>query len=131
MEFEFIAPGIVTLWTGALDAGTGAYDQGKREGGFSLRNFNGLTPETESTCHYFWSVANGYRQDDPSATEQVFKEVGATFLEDKVIVEGQQQRLDESGDQTLIDIATDGARLHMRRTIERLIAEERVEQAAE
>ena len=64
-EFEFVAPAVVLQWVGAIDAGTGAYDQGKRDGGFSLRIFHALTPETETTCHYFWCGANGYAQDDP------------------------------------------------------------------
>jgi hypothetical protein len=58
-EFEFVAPSSVLQRTGAADAGTGAYE-GKRDGGFQFRLFHGLTPETETSCFYFWSVANGY-----------------------------------------------------------------------
>jgi phenylpropionate dioxygenase-like ring-hydroxylating dioxygenase large terminal subunit len=125
-EFEFIAPGFVLVWTGAVDAGTGAYDQNKREGGFALRSLHALTPETETSCHYFWSAANGYRQDDPLTTEQLFSELAAAFLEDKVMVEAQQSRLLELGADRLVDIASDSARVHMRRTVDRLIEQERV-----
>jgi hypothetical protein len=59
-EFEFVAPSSVLQWTGAADVGTGAYE-GKGDGGFQFRLFHGLTPETETSCFYFWSVANGYR----------------------------------------------------------------------
>jgi phenylpropionate dioxygenase-like ring-hydroxylating dioxygenase large terminal subunit len=130
-EFEFIAPGNIIQWTGAVDAVTGRYAEGNREGGFSLRIFHGLTPETESSCFYFWSTANGYRQDEPAATEQLYDEIARTFLEDKVVVEAQQARLDERGEAGLVDIESDGARLHMRRTVERLLAEEQAAQAAE
>jgi vanillate O-demethylase monooxygenase subunit len=125
-EFEFIAPGFVLVWTGAVDAGTGAYDQNKREGGFALRSLHALTPETETSCHYFWSAANGYRQDDPQTTEQLFSELAAAFLEDKVMVEAQQLRLQELGADRLVDIASDSARVHMRRTVDRLIEQEAV-----
>ena len=40
------------------------------------------------------------------------------------MVEGQQARLAELGETGLVDIATDAARLHMRRTVERLLAED-------
>jgi vanillate O-demethylase monooxygenase subunit len=130
-EFEFIAPSTIIQWSGALDAGTGAYDQGKREGGFSLRIFHSLTPETDTSCFYFWSTANGYRQDDPAATEQLFQEIGTAFTEDKRVVEGQQARLTELGEQGLVDIQNDAARLHMRRVVERRIAEEGARVAAE
>ena len=89
-----------------------------------FRLFHGLTPETDTSCFYFWSAANGFRQDEPAATEQFFDQVAAAFLEDKTVVEGQQPRLTELGETALVDIATDAARLHMRRTVERLLAEE-------
>jgi vanillate O-demethylase monooxygenase subunit len=130
-EFEFIAPGSIIQWSGALDVGLGAYETGPRAGGFSLRLYHGLTPETDTSCFYFWSTANGYRQDDPAATEQLYQEIASTFLEDKAIVEGQQALLTETGESGLVDIASDGARLHMRRTVEKLIAEENAQMAAE
>ncbi len=126
-EFEFIAPGIVTQWVGAIDAGTGAYDRGKRDGGFSLRIIHGLTPETETTCHYFWCGSNGYRQDDPNATVELFGELEIAFKQDQWIVQRQQARLLEIGEDRLINIVADGARVHMRRIVERLAARERAE----
>jgi phenylpropionate dioxygenase-like ring-hydroxylating dioxygenase large terminal subunit len=130
LEREYIAPGTVLLWTGAVEAGIGAYEHNRREGGFSLRMFNGLTPETETSSFYFWSAANGYRQNEPEATEQVFAEVNSTFDEDKVVVEAQQKRMTEFGDAGLVDIVTDSTRLHMRRIIERMLTE-RAHRAAE
>ena len=97
-----------------------------------IRLFHGLTSETDTSCFYFWSAANGFRQDEPAATEQLFAQVAAAFLEDKTVVEGQQLRLTELGEAVLVDIVTDAARLHMRRTVERLLEEEaRMELAAE
>jgi phenylpropionate dioxygenase-like ring-hydroxylating dioxygenase large terminal subunit len=72
----------------------------------------------------FWSAANGYRQTDPVATEQLYREIAPTFLEDKEMVEAQQRRLDELGEQGLVDIATDANRMHMRRIVEQLIVAE-------
>lgn len=123
-EFDYVAPGNVALWSGALNVGEGAYENGKREGGFSLRTLNVLTPETESSCFYFWSSAIGYNQDDPEAIEQMFKAVEETFLEDKAMVEGQQLRLEEFGETSLIGIANDSTRIQMRRTVEKMLAEE-------
>jgi phenylpropionate dioxygenase-like ring-hydroxylating dioxygenase large terminal subunit len=127
-EFEFIAPASVIQWTGALDVGKGAYEEGNREGGFSLRLFHGLTPETETSCHYFWSTANGYRQDEPAATEQLYDEIAAAFLEDKAVVEEQQARLTELGEGDIVDIVSDVARIHMRRVVDRMLAAEQTRQ---
>ena len=103
---------------------------GKRDGGFQFRLFHGLTPETETSCFYFWSVANGYRQNEPEATEQLYREIAPTFVEDKDMVEAQQARLSEFGEQGLVDIASDANRVIMRRMVERM-AQEKEALAAE
>jgi len=122
-RFEFVAPGAVLQWTGATDAG-GYRDGDTSNSKLAFRLYHGLTPETDTSCFYFWSAANGFRQDDPVATEQFFDQVAAAFLEDKEMVEAQQTRLGELGEAALVDIASDAVRLHMRRTVERLLAEE-------
>jgi vanillate O-demethylase monooxygenase subunit len=119
----------VLQWSGAVKAGRGEFHDfrynGSREGGFSLRLLHGITPETESTCCYFWSTANGYRQDDPAATADLFDEIARAFDQDKTVLEAQQVRLDESPNVPLVDIHGDGARIHARRAVERmLLAEE-------
>ena len=123
-EFEYIAPGNIVQWSGALAVGQGAQEKREQDGGFQLRLFHGLTPETDTTCFYFWSTANGYRQDDPQATEILYSEIDRAFLEDKVFVEGQQAILSATGEDRLVDIVSDAARVHMRRTVNRLIAQE-------
>ena len=127
--FEFIAPGSVLQLSAADEAG--AYASGKVDDSkLQFRLFHGLTPETDTTCFYFWSAANGFRPSDPAATEGLFNETSAAFKEDLIMVEAQQARLSQIGETALVDIATDAARLHMRRTVDRLIAEEAHELAA-
>jgi phenylpropionate dioxygenase-like ring-hydroxylating dioxygenase large terminal subunit len=127
-SFEFIAPSSVLQWTGATDAGSGVAPDDFR---FQFRLFHGLTPETETSCLYFWSAANGYRQNEPEATEQLYREIAPTFLEDQEMVEAQQARLTELGEGGLIDIASDATRMTMRRLVERMIAAEQRQEAAE
>ena len=123
-EFEYVAPGNILQWSGALDVGLDAMNNRDQPGGFSLRLFHGLTPETDGTCFYFWSTANGYRQDEPQATEDLFHEISIAFNEDKQIVEAQQKTLEARGEVGLVDIVSDAARVHMRRTVIRIIADE-------
>jgi len=132
-KFEFIAPGSILQFSGADEAGTyeGGNDDKVESSKLQFRLFHGLTPETDTTCFYFWSTANGFRPGDPAATEQLFDEVSAAFNEDRTVVEAQQSRLSELGETDLVDIATDSARLHMRRTVDRLMAEDAQALAAE
>ena len=108
-RFEFVAPGSVLQWTGAADAG-GYRDGDTSDSKLAFRLYHALTPETETSCFYFWSAANGFRQDEPAATEQFFEQVAAAFLEDKTVVEAQQARLSELGEAALVDIASDSVR---------------------
>ena len=83
-EFEYVGPSIVLQWSGAIEVGKGAREDRDQEG-FHLRLLHAATPETDTTFHYFWSTANGYRQNDPAATEEMYSEIYPTFIEDKVI----------------------------------------------
>ena len=76
-------------------------------------------------------MANGYRQNEPEATEQLYQEIAPTFVEDRVMVEAQQARLGEFGEAGLVDIASDATRMQMRRMVERLIGGQQSAVAAE
>ncbi len=128
-EFELYAPSNVLQFSGALDAGTGAYDLGKREGGFALRIFHGVTPETDSTCLYFWTAANGYRTSDPAATESLHEQIAFTFNEDKAFLEAQQKRMQGTDPGRLVDIQSDGPRVLVGRHLRQLLAQERAVEA--
>jgi len=128
--FEFIAPGSIVQLSAADEAGS-FQDGDVTDSRLQFRLFHGLTPETDTTCFYFWSTANGFRPNDPAATEQLFHEIGTAIREDLIVVEGQQARLSELGEDTLVDIAADAARLHMRRTMERMLADDAPALAAE
>jgi vanillate O-demethylase monooxygenase subunit len=126
--FEFVAPSTILQWTGATDAGSGVEPD---DFAFQFRLYHGLTPETETSCFYFWSAANGYRQDEPATTEQLFGEIAFAFREDAAMVEAQQARLREFGEDGLVDIASDATRMTMRRHVDRMLAAEQQQQAAE
>ncbi len=123
-DFEYIAPGSVVQWSGALPVGRGAMENRDQPGGFSLRLYHGATPETEGSCFYFWTPANGYRTDDPKATKDLYNEIAYTFTEDMAFLEGQNARLMADPRRPLVDIKHDGARVHARRAIERMIRDE-------
>ena len=49
-----------------------------------------ITPETETSTHYFWAFARNFRLDEPAVTEFLRDNVRRTFDEDKVMLESQQ-----------------------------------------
>lgn len=123
-DFEYIAPGSVVQWTGALEVGRGAEHNRDQKGGFSLRLYHGATPETEDTCFYFWTPANGYKPESQEATDVLYEEIRRTFLEDITFLEAQQETLKRTSEDGLIDVKHDVARLPARRAVEKLIRAE-------
>jgi len=78
----------VLVWTGAMDAGTGELTDPARQG-FHMRGFHGVTPETETSAHYFWTIATNPHADREDVTQLVVDQTAATFEEDKVVIEAQ------------------------------------------
>ena len=122
-EFEYVAPSCILQFTGAKDVGTGAYE-GDRDGGFGLRIFYGITPETEDTSWFIWSFANGHRQNEPGATEALFRSLEQAFKEDEDVLDLQQKRLKQFPGRPLVNIKSDGARMVARRAVGRLVGAE-------
>ncbi|MDF2114691.1 aromatic ring-hydroxylating dioxygenase subunit alpha [Roseiarcaceae bacterium H3SJ34-1] len=92
--FEWRAPSYIKLTLGARETGTDV-----PVGTPTHRVLNALTPETETTTHYFWSTARDWALDDPKIDAIYFNMTVEAFNEDKAIVEQQQDYIsgDESG----------------------------------
>ncbi|MDC8784666.1 aromatic ring-hydroxylating dioxygenase subunit alpha [Roseateles koreensis] len=118
-EVEFHVSHLL-IWTGAMDAGTGNIDDPLREG-FHLRGFHGITPETESTCHYFWTMATNPHPDKPDVTQVVVDQTAATFHEDKTVIEAQWNNQRRFPDRSQVDIHVDVGPNRARRVIDRLL----------
>ncbi len=119
---EFTPPGFVRLDVGAARAGTGA-PEGNRSQGFTMRNLNALTPETDSSTHYFWGQAHNFGIDDPSITEMLFNQVHTAFLEDLVIVRNQQSNIDAYASKLpdQVDFGQDAGGIRARRIVQDII----------
>jgi phenylpropionate dioxygenase-like ring-hydroxylating dioxygenase large terminal subunit len=116
---DFTPPAFLRLDVGATPTGTGA-PQGKRIGGISMRNLNAITPETETTTHYFWGQAHSFDAKNPQTTNRVFEQVRTAFLEDVAVFTAQQRVLNLMPDPPQVDIAADAGAIAARRIIERL-----------
>jgi vanillate O-demethylase monooxygenase subunit len=122
---HFTAPSHFAIDVGSADAGSGARE-GDRSRGIAMMANHTVTPETETTCHYFWHHTRCFRLDDAALTGRLQQGVRAALDEDVVIIEAQQARIDAArpGKMT-IDINADAGVLQARRIHDELLAEER------
>ena len=100
---------------GAADAGTGA-PEGDRSRGVSNRTAHMMTPETETTTHYFWAFGRNYNHDDDALSERIHASIRGTFEEDVEVVEAQQRSLSRT-DFEQIDVGADAPTIQARRMV--------------
>jgi vanillate O-demethylase monooxygenase subunit len=91
---------------------------------------NSMTPETETTCHYFWANARDHDVEDAALTELVRKQVAGAFAEDKVMIEAQQRIIDLDPLAPTINVVGDAGGVHAKRIVERLLNDEQKVRAA-
>ena len=107
------------IWTGAVDAGSDSLADPQR-GGFHMRGFHGVTPETATTSHYFWTMATNPKSDTDNVKRKVIEQTRLTFDEDKVVIEAQYRNMQRFAGGPMIDIHVDVGANRARRIIERL-----------
>jgi phenylpropionate dioxygenase-like ring-hydroxylating dioxygenase large terminal subunit len=126
---DFTPPAFLRLDVGATPTGTGA-PEGRRVGGISMRNLNAITPETESTAHYFWGQAHDFDIHNGEMTDKITEQIRTAFLEDVAVFEAQQRNLDLVPNPPQTDINADTGVIQARRILDRLHQEEQAAAAA-
>jgi len=89
-RFFFVPPCHVVIEVWAVPTGT--TDKSK---GLMWWVINSLTPETDSSTHYFWGLPRFFRQDDAQMTEMLRAQVVRTFEEDRAMLEAQQRIVEQ------------------------------------
>ena len=125
---DFVPPAFLRLDVGATPTGTGAPD-GRRVDGISMRNLNAITPETESTSHYFWGQAHDFDVQNCKTTDMVTDQIRTAFLEDVAVFEAQQRNLEMIRNPPQTDINADTGVIQARRILDRLYKDEQAETA--
>lgn len=120
---RFEPPCTVTIDVGVAPTGTGA-PEGDRSQGVNGYVLNTITPETETTCHYFWSFCRNYQITDQGITQKLRKGVAGVFAEDEVVVEAQQRAILEHPDRQFYNLNIDAGAMWSRRLIQRMIDRE-------
>ena len=120
---RFEAPGTVNIDVGVAPTGTGA-PEGDRSQGVNGYVLNTMTPETETTCHYFWAFVRNHRLTEQRLTTEIREGVARIFHEDEVILEAQQRAIDANPDRVFYNLNIDTGAMWARRMIDRIVARE-------
>ncbi len=122
VEYRPQGGNVLRVNAGACDVGTGAYE-GRRDNGFVLVNIHGVTPETETTTHYIWTICTNAPRET-GVPDVLFDQFHLTICEDERALEAQQRRINDHPDLRFVGIASDGAVNRARMLLDTLQANE-------
>jgi len=120
---HFTPPSHVMIEVGVAHAGKGGYDAPDDcKASSTVVDF--ITPETETSIHYFWGMARKFKPENAELTAMIREGQGKIFAEDLDMLERQQRNLSLYPDRALLMLNIDAGGVQSRRVIERLLAKE-------
>lgn len=121
-EIAWEAPATIRLDAGVTYAGR------ERSEGLNAIGTHLLTPETESSTHYFYCHLRDFKVDDPATDEAVRQwQYNAFHCEDAPMIEAQQQSIGNVTDLMSLKpvlLASDAGAVRIRRVLADLISRE-------
>ncbi len=90
-----------------------------------LTILDAMTPETETSCHYFWGGCRDYDIDDHALSAFLEKQFVAAFREDTEMLAAGQRIIDLDPAAPQVDVIGDAGGLQARRLLDNLITAER------
>jgi vanillate O-demethylase monooxygenase subunit len=112
--YEFLLPGTLLMHSGGRPV-TDAPDD--LSNAVRLHSCQTLTPETESSTHYFFQQSHPAGQGDAALTEGIYASLVAAFNEDRDIITAQHRNLLLRPDAPMLPLAMDSALLQFRRLL--------------
>lgn len=113
-----------SMASGSAPAGTGAPEGKIAPDAMVFHSHQLITPEDEYNTHYFWTYGHNFALDNQELTNALAERVSDGFVEDRAMIEAQQQVVNDSGDDAMAFILVDNALTLGRRLIDEKIAEE-------
>lgn len=109
-------PGLVTISIVAKDAGTLRHEEDV-EDAYESYGFHAVTPESEGSAHYFWSVgiSASLAEKDAALLDRKHEFARVTFEEDRAVLEAQYRNMIEFPDRPVVAIRSDALSMAARR----------------
>ncbi len=125
---RFTPPASVMIEVGVAHAGHGGYDAPNTHKAYSVV-VDFMTPETETSIHYFWGMARKFNPTDAALTDSIRAGQHTIFSEDLQMLELQQQNLLAHAERALLMLNIDAGGVQSRKILQRLVDAERASTA--
>ena len=125
---RFIPPAGILIDVGVAPVALGATLEKHDQGGVRGFVLDFITPETETTCHYFWGAARTGDLSDEQSFVNAAEQQRSVFLEDVEVLEAQQRNIDLLPDRKLRAFSVDAGGVRARLLLDKLARGEAVAQ---
>jgi phenylpropionate dioxygenase-like ring-hydroxylating dioxygenase large terminal subunit len=123
--YDWRVPGnLLIMESGNARAGVGALEGNIPEDAIRFSSVQALTPETETSTHYFFMQAHDDAERKEEFNDILVRGVKTAFLEDRAMIEAQQRVLIEEPDAPMNAIPADAALNQGRWILKRLLEAE-------
>lgn len=113
--YEFVLPGTLLMHSGGRPV-TDAKDDLSRA--VRLHSCQTLTPETETTTHYFFQQSHPADQGDETVTQSIFDSLITAFNEDRDMITAQYRQIQTRPDAPMLPLGMDAALIRFRQVLE-------------
>ncbi|HTT11752.1 MAG TPA: aromatic ring-hydroxylating dioxygenase subunit alpha [Burkholderiaceae bacterium] len=120
--YDFLLPGTLLMHSGGRPTGDAPGDMSRA---VRLHSCQTLTPETESTTHYFFQQSHLVAQGDASIAQIIYDALVVAFHEDREMITAQARNIALDPQAPMVPLAMDAALAQFRRLVTEAIAAER------
>jgi phenylpropionate dioxygenase-like ring-hydroxylating dioxygenase large terminal subunit len=118
---RFMPPGGVVIDVGVAPVALGfTLEKHEQEGSVRAFVLDFITPETETTCHYFWGASRSGDMSDEQPFLDAAEMQRTVFLEDVEVLEAQQRNIDLLPDRKLRAFSVDSGGVRARILLEKM-----------
>ena len=111
--YDFMLPGTLLMHSGGKPVGD--TDDGRK---VQLHSCQTLTPETETTTHYFFQQSHRTGEGDAAMTERIYQGLLLAFEEDRDTITAQHKSILGNPGVPMLPLAMDSALIQFRRLLE-------------
>ena len=122
--YDFVLPGTLLMHSGGRPVEDAADDLSRA---VRLHSCQTLTPETETSTHYFFEQSHPSDQGDDSLTEGIYQSIVTAFEEDRDMITAQHLNILREPGKPMVPLPIDGALVQFRRILAQRVAAERGE----
>jgi phenylpropionate dioxygenase-like ring-hydroxylating dioxygenase large terminal subunit len=119
--YDFILPGTLLMHSGGRPVEDG---EGDMRRAVRLHSCQTVTPETETSTHYFFQQSRRVEDGDHSIAEALYRSLVVAFEEDRAMITAQAQSIEDDPAAPMMLLAMDAAVVRFRKLVADMVTAE-------